>query len=372
MVRVKDLFKAFGDGYETEHKWLFLNFMHSCSLCFPLYQKDAVKTEDSYYIFPEFLAENETPAVKKLWKDAREVKVFTYQPDYLDYYKIQKFIVDLGNKTKVENIWKNGILVKTEKGIFRVEVSDNNTKIKISIENSVVDDYLLPIINIFKESDFNNEKSNWLTEDGKIIDLKSLASRGLRKEFLNDKSNSGFQPSYTGKGDQDSECVVDKKIDLRHVDSSNPKILVISYASENLKDLESIVESLSEYELNRAIRIDYDDRVVDGRDLWDDKIKEIFMNADGYLMLVSMPYQNFKKHPYIWDKEIPIIESRNAEEKVFAYCISVAPVKYNNRLAKFAAFKGNKECLPESGHERDKFLVDFAEKVIENKFLVKK
>jgi hypothetical protein len=85
-----------------------------------------------------------------------------------------------------------------------------------------------------------------------------------------------------------------------------------------------------------------------------------------------MPYQNFRKHPYIWDKEIPIIESRNAEEKVFAYCISVSPVKYNNKLERFAVFKGNKECLPESGHERDKFLVEFAEKVIENKFLVKK
>jgi GTPase SAR1 family protein len=375
-VRLKYLFKAFGVGYETEHKWLFLNFMRSCGLCFPLYQKDAEETEESYYIFPEFLPENETPAVKELWKTARDVKVFTYHPEYLDYFRIQKFIVDLGNKTKVEYIWKSGILVVADKGKFRVEVSDHNTKIKVSMEATTIDDYLWLIIKTFKESGFNNENANWLTEDGKVLDFKSLEFIDLRKESLFDSTNSGFQGGELSKEAQDSERGRDKKADLKavlpDVEQPNPKRLVISYASENLKDRDSIVESLLNYELNGAIQVQYDDKVVDGRDLWDDDIKEMFLKADGYLMLVSLPYQNFKKHPYIWDKEIPIIESRNAEEKVFAYCISVAPVKYNNKLEKFASFKGNKECLPESGHERDKFLVEFAEKVIENKFLVKK
>lgn len=189
------------------------------------------------------------------------------------------------------------------------------------------------------------------------------------------KSMSELQRGEISKRIQDTQ-LEDGKINLKtalpDVEQSDPKRLVISFASENLKDLESIVESLANYEFNGTIQVQYDDKVVDGRRSWDDDIKEMFINADGYLMLVSMPYQNFKTHTYIWEKEIPIIERRNKADKVFAYCISVGPVKYNDRLTKFAAFKGGKKCLPESGHSREAFLVEFAEEVVEGKFLNKK
>ncbi|MBI2967324.1 MAG: 50S ribosome-binding GTPase, partial [Bacteroidetes bacterium] len=369
-VRLKDLFKAFGDGYEPGHKWLFLNFMRSCGLCFPLHQEGAKETEDSYYIFPEFLPHDETPAVKELWNTVRDNKVFLCRPDFLDYYRIQKFIVDIGNKTKVEYIWKSGILVITGKGKFRVDIVDNNTTIRVSMEPTAIEDYLWPIINTFNKGEANYEKINWLTEDGQILDLDSLKKRRLMK-----KSMSELQRGEISKRIQDTQ-LEDGKINLKtalpDVEQSDPKRLVISFASENLKDLESIVESLANYEFNGTIQVQYDDKVVDGRRSWDDDIKEMFINADGYLMLVSMPYQNFKTHTYIWEKEIPIIERRNKADKVFAYCISVGPVKYNDRLTKFAAFKGGKKCLPESGHSREAFLVEFAEEVVEGKFLNKK
>ena len=44
------------------------------------------------------------------------------------------FIVDLGNKTKVEHIWKRGILVLTDKGIFRVETDDKNKTLKAWVD----------------------------------------------------------------------------------------------------------------------------------------------------------------------------------------------------------------------------------------------
>lgn len=370
-VRLKYLFKAFGDGYETAHKWLFLNFMRSCGLCFPLYQKDAKQTEESYYIFPEFLPENETPAVKDLWKTAQDVKMFTYQPDYLDYFRIQKFIVDLGNKTKVEYIWKSGILVITEKGKFRVEVADNGTKIKVGIESTAVDDFLLLIINTFQDSEFNKEKRIWKTEDGKILDLKSLELRSSRKESLFDRANFEFQVSDGNNGVNDSERGGDKKIDLKailpNVEQPNPKRLVISYASEDLQAVLDLEETLAPYD--GKIQFLYDKKIVDGKRTYNPQIIDMFNDAQGYIILVSKKYQYKANKDYIWNNEFPIIKHRNETRGISVFCLPVAPVIFNSDLEPFACFRKGDNPLPEEGHKRDQYLISFAKEIIEGKFL---
>lgn len=363
-VQVMELFKAFGDSYIIEHKWLFLNFMRSCGLCFPLYKKGSKETVDHYYIFPEFLPENATPAVVELWSMVSDVKKFTYKLSYLDYYRIQTFIVELGNKTAVEYIWRSGILVVTDKGKFRVEADTGNPAITIHIESSAIDEYLWRIIETFETTKDAEEKINWLDEDGKVLDLESLRKKNRSSGNIFNEISSGIHVPQTNE-----KKTTDLKTSLPNVEQANPKRLVISFASDNLGELRHLESSLSAYEHNGSLQIQYDSKVITGRDSWDNDIQEMFMKADGYIMLVSIPYQDYKKHPYIWNNEIPIIKKRNSENKVFAYCISVSPVKYNEILNPFAAYKGGTECLPQTGHSRDSFLIDFAETIIENKFL---
>ena len=361
-VRVKRLFKAFGEGYEIEQKWLFLSLMRSCNLCFSLHRKDQCETEESYYVFPEFLPENETPAVRELWKTTSVIEEFTFSPEYLDYSSIQGFIVALGNKTKLEYIWRNGILVTTKNGLFKVEVLPQIKSIKISIESSAIDSYLWLIIKTFKSKVYG-EGTEWLTPEGDILDLVRLEEQAKEKTKRRREFNSEEGGSEKEKGS------IELKTSLPFVEQNPPKRLVISFASENFSELEAIEESLANYELNGTIQVEYDNQILDGRGSWDEKIKDMFLRADGYLMLVSLRYQNAKKKKYIWNNEIPIIEKRTKEENVFAYCITVSPVRYNDRLKAFHVFRNNEECLPERGNARDQYLVDFVENVIEKKFL---
>lgn len=362
-VRVKRLFKAFGEGYEIEQKWLFLKLMRSCNLCFSLHRKDEYETEESYYVFPEFLPENETPAVRELWETTSVIEEFTFSPEYLDYSSIQGFIVALGNKTKLEYIWRNGILVTTNNGLFKVEIISQIKSIKISIESSAIDSYLWLIIKTFNSKVHNEGSVLWLNAKGDILDLVRLEEQAKEKT----KRQKEFDSEEGGSAKEQGS--IDLKTTLPFVEQTPPKRLVISFASENFSELEAIEESLANYELNGAIQVEYDNQILDGRGSWDEKIKDMFLRADGYLMLVSLRYQNVKKKKYIWNNEIPIIEKRTKEENVFAYCITVSPVRYNDRLKTFHVFRNNKECLPEKGNARDQYLVDFVENVIEKKFL---
>jgi hypothetical protein len=95
----------------------------------------------------------------------------------------------------------------------------------------------------------------------------------------------------------------------------------------------------------------------------------MFHNADGYILLVSQHYQDKPNHPYIWEKEVPVILRRQKENHVFTYCVSVAPVRYNATLDPLSKFRGGRACLPEGGHARDQYLVDFATEIVEKKFL---
>ncbi|MBL7723520.1 MAG: leucine-rich repeat domain-containing protein, partial [Chitinophagaceae bacterium] len=371
-VRVKKLFKAFGSQYTTEQKWLFLGFMQSCGLCFPLgsSEKSKKRDEEDYYIFPEFLPGEETPAAVELWDKSEEVLWYRYNLEYLDYYRIQEFIAKIGGKTRLEYIWKYGIAILAERGMFRVEADHINPGIIIGIEEKAVQIYLKDLITTFNESN-SGSKGQWTRgkeKSGDIFDVESLPGSISGIERGIDKTLQVHGESVS-TGDKEQVGIESLRKNLADVVQQRPKRLVVSYASEDIAALEQLEKSLSNYEQNGQLQLQYDSQVVDGRKSWDESIQEMFDEADGFIILVSQDYQFVKRKKYIWGNEIPIIEWRNEEEKIFTWCITVGPVDYNERLGKFAAFRGGKAELPESGNSRAQFMRDFAKEVIEGKFL---
>jgi Leucine-rich repeat (LRR) protein len=370
-VRVKHLFKAFGNNYSTSEKWLFLGFMVSCRLCFALYEPHLPdKSEDRYYIFPQFLPTVATPAVQDGWASAAEVQNFYCTPPYLDYYRIQQFIVALGNKTPVQFIWKLGILVTTELGMFKVTANQATNTLQMQIEQKAVAKYLPYIIDTFEKGTSQQSHAAWMQGSNAAtatpLDVEALRRQAAEKEQPSSKTKP-LPKNYLSAG-CDDEAPPLQGNEPANVVQVPPRRLVISYASEDLSARDALEKSLYNYVMNGELAVQYDEQAVDGEGGWDEDIKELFEEADGYVILVSQDYQFAKKKKYIWEYEVPLMEARNAAG-CFVWCISATPVDYNDRLQKFAAFKGGKECLPETGHERLQFLKDFAVKVIGDKFL---
>ncbi|MEM6967044.1 MAG: leucine-rich repeat domain-containing protein, partial [Bacteroidota bacterium] len=169
-VRAKHIFEAFGDGYTPAHKWLFLQFMQSCGLCFPIkYEgREDEKNLDNRYIFPEFLPPTISAEAELLWAKRSDPKQY-YQKeyDYVDYYKIQSFIARLGRKTELKYIWRNGILIPTAEGLFMVELvahpEERLQAMLITIEKSAERKWLLEIIRELEGYAEANTLENWKT-----------------------------------------------------------------------------------------------------------------------------------------------------------------------------------------------------------------
>lgn len=154
-VRVRKLFRYFGKAYTSEYKWLFLNFMESCGLCFHLkHEGEKKQDENSNYIFPQFLSSVPSKNSERLWKLCRQqghqILHYRRQYDALGYYQIQRFIVALGQKTDLDNIWRTGILVETPEGFFRVSADLANHRIDVAMEARVRDKWLPTIVEILE------------------------------------------------------------------------------------------------------------------------------------------------------------------------------------------------------------------------------
>ncbi len=166
-IRVFLLFNIFGDAYTEDEKWLFLEFMTSCGLCFQLnnrpWQED--KSKSDVYVFPEFLPPTRPGDVALLWKNrAKEVCTLRYQLPWLNYSVIQTFITALGRKTATHNLWRYGIHVVTDEGWFKVELDYEQKALILQIDKCAMAKWLKAIL---EELHFDHGRVGWeISADG--------------------------------------------------------------------------------------------------------------------------------------------------------------------------------------------------------------
>ena len=145
--------------YEEKDRQLFLKFMLSCNLCFKINDKEL--GDDNEYAIPQLMPKEPSPELLNKWKkDYIEVFYLEFQYDFLHYAAIQSFIVNMGRKTSIDFIWKNGISINWEdKNSDALVTADISKKIIHIRTKGTHKDYLLSAIrNLFnQEMDFDKE-----------------------------------------------------------------------------------------------------------------------------------------------------------------------------------------------------------------------
>src|SRR5690606_37099245 len=297
------IYDAFGEEYTKPQKGLFINLMESCGLC---YVMNASKLFDevhyTWYVFPEFLPSKPSNIVDTIWSKVNTYRTFIKKLPYLNYYRIQQFISKYGKKTEKEYVWRNGVIVLTPSGMFRVEADYNNPGIVIKIETTIPDDSIAEILELKYANDV--EKKSWveITEDGQEIDV-DLKDKTIR-----------YSVDIEGRKESFTENLPD-------VINKGPFKLAVSFASEDVQALEDLAECMEDLTHNGRVQLLYDKNVIDGSEGYDASLRKMFKNADGYLILASMKYQNRTKKTYIWENEIPIIKERHEKFKIPTWLI---------------------------------------------------
>lgn len=218
-IRVYRLFDVFGDGYAEEEKWLFLEFMASCGLCFLLNDNPgrAEKKLSDIYVFPEFLPADRPEEVTRFWETrAREVVVFRYRLKWINYFVIQSFITALGRKTETENIWRSGIHVATADGWFRVELDEEQKALFLHIEQSAAPGW---IDSILEELDLDHSGQGW------EISLDGAPFQPYGREQKEQLARREQQPAREG---QQEKKKVSERVDDVEQELDRPVILFLA------------------------------------------------------------------------------------------------------------------------------------------------
>lgn len=308
---VRTLFEDFDKTdtiYAIEEKWVFIKYMESCGLCFPV--KAAMQRDerlDTFYVFPEFLP-TERPDFVQLWclKDTRR-KVIRKRFRFLPYYPLHKFISKMGPRTKHSFLWRSGVLVCMDNRRFDgflVEADFNDHTIQITLDADLAEWEHAIIEQLQIDGEIEGEEWELICgEEPQNIaaTVPKTASDLLNiRNTVQDKENEGFLP--------------------------NSKRLVISYAKEDIAECRLLAKYLE------SNRIDFwYDEEMSNRAGWDKEIQGQFLRADGYIILLSADYMNIRK-TYIQSKELPLIHKRVQEDGKFCVVLTVGHFTLNHMI----------------------------------------
>lgn len=345
---IRTLFNDFDKleyDYSIEEKWIFLRFMQSCGLCFPVKSDPKeVLSLNHFLIFPEFLP-SKVPSFVKLWnlKHTKKI-VFIKKFEFLPYYPLHSVISKLGTKTSFNLLWRSGILIFLDEDNFTgflIEANFEEHTLKITVDE---------------------DAENWVEalKDLLIIYGDTSKNEWVRQENTTPITLTSSITDIETKSVEDLNSLKDVKQDsiLSAIGITRKKRLVISYAKENLDEVKFLVKHLEA----QHIECWYDLK-LSNRNNWDTEIEKKFLNADGYITIISSDYMNPNKQ-YIHDKEIPIIIDQVKSFKKFYLSMNVSSFTMNDKIhpiAKYPIFKKG-EILPDIKNQKlaaEKFIDDF-------------
>ncbi|HGG58449.1 MAG TPA: CHAT domain-containing protein [Gammaproteobacteria bacterium] len=232
-IPVWQLFEAFGGGYTEDEKWLFLEFMRSCGLCFQLntHPWREGRDENDVYVFPQFLPEGKPKRVERFWQRTEKVRYMKYTLRWLNDELIQAFIVELGRKTEPEDFWRHGIHVDTDEGSFMAELDHEQEALLVSIEEPALEKWAGPIMEALSPG---RDREGWLfSVDGERFEsVDGDAFRGI-------PAGGGKGHSEPDGGKKPLENLDDKHQRLDEVAvlvvAANPTAEKVSLRSEHSK-----------------------------------------------------------------------------------------------------------------------------------------
>ena len=345
---IRTLFNDFDkleDKYSIDEKWIFLRFMQSCSLCFPVKSsREEILNLNHFLIFPEFLP-SKIPGFVNLWKLKNTKKIiFTKKFEFLPYYPLHSVISKLGTKTSFNLFWRGGILIFLNEDNFSgflIEANFEEHTLKITVDEDAKNwvEALKELLVINGDTSKNewtkHEKPDLVASVPVVIDLESKSVNDLNK--LEDVKQDNI---------------------LNVIGITRKKKLVISYAKENIDEVKLLVKHLEGQHIEHWFDLE-----LSNRNSWDDEIEKEFLDADGYIVIISADYMTPKKK-YIHQKEIPLIIDQVNNHTKFCLLMTVSSFTMNSALhpiSKYSTFNKG-EILPDiktKHQEASKFMDDF-------------
>jgi internalin A len=335
---------AWADKTPREQE-LYLNFMESCEICFPLESKSGTAHE---YIAPHFLP----PYDIAHKKDLDRVKVtgiyyiYTYQYFHLGIF--HRFMARVARRMNHKNdvsftsdVIRFGAYAQDTEAIIEYRKTSEKSheyqgQIIINVSGSRHRELLADIVEEFKDLNKNAEVEEFASLDLKgsisIVDLKDHLENGLSQyrskekitlnladfeEYLNlDWVNKRGEDPHNPYNVQEKTAFTPISLpqaERKKTMFKSPYKIFISYKSDDRKLREYFEKELKQY-LNASKHqfetVWSDAEIVTGTD-WDEEIKKQLDNSDIGILLVS---QKFLASRYIKDVELSEMLERRAQE----------------------------------------------------------
>lgn len=349
---VHTLFKDFDKtdtAYTIEEKWMFLKFMHSCGLCFPLKTNPSdPDTLYTYYVFPEFLTSTK-PLLVRSWFRSQRVIVFQKQFEFLPYYPLHTFISKFGTKTTYDCFWRSGILIYTdveELEGFCIEADFEKHILTLTLDESIASEWYEAIVSSITVHG-DQQSTEWQLISGKMQNHESPFEDTVPK-LVSDLENL---PDVA----QNVSPPIHRK-----------KKIVISYAKEDIGAL----KMLETYFKGYCNEFDYwFDQQQDNTSGWKAAVQKEFDNADGYILLISPHYMNSDKK-VIHEQEIPTILKRQKEKSipVINLFVGAFTLTSSHDISVFNSFNKG-EAMPPGESDAQEFINRFMKEEILRKFI---
>ncbi len=346
-------------GHALNDRKLFLNIMVSAHLCFQVNAQQEQPIEEQVFLHPALLRKQAHNMIYRFWDKiaTNQIHFLRYQHKHLDFYTIQRFITELGQKTELESIWRNGlyinwansdalvqadipkgtILVKThgpEAGYLmdgiRNQFRNIHEQRPVEVQVSTDGIHFVSIEEIEKQRKLPDAKSVLATDDHTAVPLEPLlwVLQRDEKADLNQKLPDIKQEPTMAQA---------KRAGTR---------IFISYAKENKLLVDAFVDLLSTYERDKKIQIYYD-KEIHHRSGWDEQLQAEMREAEAFVVFASTDYFA-KRKQYIFDEEIPLMKQRHQQEGIPIFPILVnrpALVPYRGSILQSISLLGKDLCL---------------------------
>ncbi|MEI6950266.1 COR domain-containing protein [Paraflavisolibacter sp. H34] len=236
--------------YNLEEQELFLSFMKQCEICFEIFkEKDKFNLtafHEREFIAPQLLPEEKPKSVSFAF-DGKEGIYFKYKHSFLNAAVIQSLIVKIGYLSNINEMWKHGVLVKTNEGISLIETFPNEHQLLIRIKSSNP----MGLLSKFKyfltgiNHDENEIKESVSLDGRSFILLENLRNHPVQNEMIQAEDGNWvhFQ-NYRQFLTQEESIKFEQHNQTEVMKINEPYIPKIYFSYAWGKDREKIVDEL--------------------------------------------------------------------------------------------------------------------------------
>ena len=354
------------EDYSKKDKELFLQLMVAAHLCFRINQQDDTPIAEQRFLHPALLRASAHSSINRIWEllSTADTRFLRYQHQHLDFYTIQRFINQLGSKTELENIWRNGLYLKWANSDALVQADIPKGTIIVKTHGPEARYLMDGIRNQFRKIYEQRPVEIQISADGlHFVSLEEIEKQQKLPDAKSALAVDGHTPvplqPLLWALQKDEEADLDNKLPDVKQDATKAqakragKRIFISYAKEDKAIVDAFVDLLSTYEDQKKIQIYYDVQ-INHESGWDEQLQTEMREAEAFVVFVSTDYLS-KRKQYILNEEIPLIYKRHQEEEIPVFPILVnrpALLPYGGSVLAPISLLGKDLCLGDDDHPK--------------------